>query len=80
MAKKSSRKTPASNGVDQSTAGRSSPATSRLSTSRVVEPAFEPDYSYIKQDLRRIGILVGVIFAALIILYFVLPYIFPIYA
>lgn len=80
MAKKTSRNTPTSNGTDRSTSGRTGPTSSRLSTSRVTETAFDPDYSYVKQDLRRIGILVGVIFAVLIILYFVLPYIFPIYA
>lgn len=33
---------------------------------------FTPDYTYVKQDLRRIGLLAGSLIAALIILSFVL--------
>ena len=33
---------------------------------------FNPDYTYVKQDLRRIGILAGSLIAALIILSLVL--------
>lgn len=39
-----------------------------------------PDYSYVKKDLRKIGILAGSMFAAMILLYFILPYILPLYA
>ena len=35
--------------------------------------AFNPDYTYVKRDLRRIGILAGSIFAVLIALSFLLP-------
>ena len=34
---------------------------------------FNPDYTYIKRDLRRIGILAGSIVAVLIALSFILP-------
>ena len=34
---------------------------------------FNPDYTYIKHDLRRIGILAGSIVAVLIALSFILP-------
>ena len=34
---------------------------------------FNPDYTYIRRDLRRIGILAGSIVAALIVLYFIVP-------
>ncbi len=39
-----------------------------------------PDYSYVKNDLRKIGILAGSMFAAMILLYFILPFILPLYA
>jgi hypothetical protein len=42
--------------------------------------AASPDFSYVRKDLRRIGILAGSMFAAMIILYFILPYILPLYA
>jgi hypothetical protein len=38
---------------------------------------FNPDYTYVKNDLKRIGILAGSFFALLIILAFVMPYIMP---
>ena len=34
---------------------------------------WNPDYTYVKRDLRRIGILAGSIFLVLIALSFVLP-------
>ena len=34
---------------------------------------FNPDYSYVKSDLRRIGVLAGIFTAALIILSFIIP-------
>lgn len=34
---------------------------------------FNPDYTYIKRDLRRIAVLAGSIFAVLIVLAFILP-------
>ena len=38
---------------------------------------FNPDYSYVVKDLKRIGVLASTFFALLIVLYFVLPYILP---
>lgn len=46
----------------------------RMGSTRLAEQAFDPDYSYVRHDLRRIGILAGIIFVVLIILYFLLPY------
>jgi hypothetical protein len=34
---------------------------------------FNPDYTYVKRDLKRIGILAGSIFAVLIVLSFFIP-------
>ena len=38
---------------------------------------FNPDYTYVKRDLARIGILAGSFFAILIVLSFILPLILP---
>jgi hypothetical protein len=48
--------------------------------SRFQETTATPDYSYVKNDLKRIGILAGILFGAMIVLYFILPYIVPLYA
>jgi hypothetical protein len=50
--------------------------TSRRPSSKSATPAvveFNPDYTYIKSDLKRIGVLAGSFFALLIILSFILP-------
>lgn len=39
---------------------------------RTFEREFNPDYTYVKKDLRRIGILAGSFFAVLIVLSFIL--------
>jgi hypothetical protein len=80
MAKKSSRQvskgeTTASNG-----AGVSSKPSQRSSLSSRTAESAAPDFSYVKDDLKRVGILAGSMFAAMIILYFILPYILPLYA
>lgn len=49
--------------------GASSSSSSKAET-RTVD--FNPDYSYVKKDLRRIGILAGSFFAILIALSFIL--------
>jgi hypothetical protein len=49
---------------------RSTTRRSALATPAVVE--FTPDYSQVKHDLKRIGILAGSIFAGLIVLSFFL--------
>ena len=38
---------------------------------------FNPDYSYVRSDLKRIGILAGTFFVLLIALAFVIPLILP---
>jgi hypothetical protein len=35
---------------------------------------FNPDYTNVKRDLKRIGTLAGIFFALMIVLAFVLPY------
>jgi hypothetical protein len=42
------------------------------SASRNADRSFNPDYSYVIKDLKRIGILAGVFFGILIILSFIL--------
>jgi hypothetical protein len=42
------------------------------SASRSADRSFNPDYSYVIKDLKRIGILAGVFFGILIILSFIL--------
>jgi hypothetical protein len=37
------------------------------------EVEFNPDYSYVKRDLKRIAVLAGSIFAVLIVLSFFIP-------
>jgi len=44
---------------------------STTSAQTVVE--FDPDYTYIKRDLKRIGVLAVSFFALLVVLSFVLP-------
>jgi hypothetical protein len=47
------------------------PAAGGLRPSSVVD--FNPDYTYAKQDLKRVGVLAASFIGALIVLYFVLP-------
>ena len=61
MAKKSRR-----------TSGRATPTFSGIQRG-VVTTEFNPDYSHIKADLKRIGLLAAVFFVILIALSFVLP-------
>jgi len=42
------------------------------SSARSADKDFNPDYSYVVKDLKRIGVLAGVFFSALIILAFFL--------
>jgi hypothetical protein len=56
------------------TSRRSSSTTVNVTSatsSRAAE--FNPDYSYVKSDLKRIGVLAGIFTAALIILSFIIP-------
>ena len=53
---------------------RSLPVNRKIAVTRKGSSAsdFNPDYSYVKKDLKRIGILAAVFFVILIILTFVL--------
>ena len=52
------------------------PAASASSPARPVSPSqvetFNPDYSYVKKDLRRIGTLAGIFLTVLVVLSFFL--------
>jgi hypothetical protein len=52
----------------------STPATPQTS-GRSMTTEFNPDYSQTVRDLKRIGLLAGSLFAILIVLSFVLPYV-----
>jgi hypothetical protein len=52
---------------------RSSSTTVSMAPSASSRAEFNPDYSYVKSDLRRIGLLAGIFTAALIILSFIIP-------
>jgi hypothetical protein len=80
MAKKQKRNIPQGSRV--STAPNSSsvvsnrPAGGRLPVSGLrpsTAADFNPDYTYAKQDLKRVGIMAASFIGALIVLYFVLP-------
>jgi hypothetical protein len=45
---------------------------SKVSTARGSDRDFNPDYSYVIKDLKRIGLLAGTFFAILIVLSFFL--------
>jgi hypothetical protein len=81
MAKKTSRQV-SKGSASPSSAVSSSPASTARTTlsSRYAETAVAPDYSYVRNDLKRVGILAGSMFGVMIILYFILPYILPLYA
>jgi hypothetical protein len=78
MAKKTSRQV--SKGSASTSSAVSSSTTRTTLSSRYAETVVAPDYSYVRNDLKRIGILAGSMFGAMIILYFILPYILPLYA
>ncbi len=46
------------------------PARAVISNTPAVRTEFTPDYSYVKKDLARIGILAGTLFVVLIVLSF----------
>ena len=48
---------------------------SRSTAASTVE--FNPDYTHITRDLKRIGTLAGIFIVTLIVLAFVMPYIMP---
>jgi hypothetical protein len=61
-----------SKGRTQSSLARSAQASGSFSGLQRKDEAieFNPDYTYVKRDLKRIGILAGSIFAVLIVLSF----------
>jgi hypothetical protein len=64
MSSKKKRKTRADNGQTRG----NSPATRARSRNRPDD--FNPDYSYVKKDLRTIGILAGIFITILVVLSF----------
>ena len=69
MSKKQKRKV--TNTVDNST-NYSGNVEKRISRSAMTDDQFNPDYTDIKQDLKRIGTLAVVFFVVLVVLSFVL--------
>jgi hypothetical protein len=67
MAKKQYRKVKTDQPVVNSTAAASHSPRTRFSSAE-----FNPDYTYVKQDLKRIGILAGSFIGVLVILSFFL--------
>lgn len=70
MSKKQKRRISASESVHEPVVKTASAHSSRYASGSSNE--FNPDYTYIKKDLKRIGILAGSFFAILIILSFFL--------
>lgn len=56
-----------------STSATASGAARSFSRRPTTAQEFNPDYTYVVKDLKRIGTLAGTFFALLIVLYFVLP-------
>jgi hypothetical protein len=52
---------------------RTSSTTVSMASSASTRAEFNPDYSIVKNDLRRIGLLAGIFTAALIVLAFIIP-------
>jgi hypothetical protein len=52
---------------------RTSSTTVSVTPAAGTRTEFNPDYSIVKSDLRRIGVLAGIFTAALIILSFIIP-------
>lgn len=75
MPKKTKRQVRSYNGAPSpiATPAQASTSTSRRSSfARASEPEFNPDYTYVIKDLKRIGILAGSFFTILIILAFII--------
>jgi hypothetical protein len=73
MAKKNKRQT---SSAGESNGGKSAESTARTagfaSSARSADKEFNPDYSYVVKDLKRIGTLAGFFFVLLIVLSFFL--------
>jgi hypothetical protein len=52
---------------------RTSSTTVSVSPSASARTEFNPDYSSVRSDLRRIGVLAGIFTAVLIVLAFIIP-------
>ena len=52
--------------------GKVENGTPRATVTRATTSEFNPDYSYVKKDLKRIGILAGSFFVILVVLSFFL--------
>ena len=68
MAKKIKRRAVSTTSAAQSESGTITPK----SSTRTFSSEFNPDYTYVKQDLKRIGILAGSFFVILVVLSFFL--------
>jgi hypothetical protein len=74
--KRQSRKTSASTKMTSKMTSRSPLYTSGNGT-RTYDEDFNPDYTPVIQDLRRIATIAGSFFVILVILAFVMPFIMP---
>jgi len=70
MAKKTRKRSVSSPAAVAQTASTTAATAQKATTSRSSE--FNPDYSYVKKDLKRIGILASSFFVILIVLSFFL--------
>ena len=71
MAKKTKRQANGNGGAQAAPVTAAAPVSKQsgfASSARSADKEFNPDYSYVVKDLKRIGILAGVFFSALIIL------------
>jgi hypothetical protein len=68
--KRQVRKTQARKEADSPAATTPTAASPRMQSTR--ETAFNPDYTYVIKDLRRIGLLAGTFISILVILTFIL--------
>lgn len=71
MSKKNKKQSRAGN-VSTTSPQPSGTTSSRATSASSGSEPFNPDYSYVKKDLRRIGILAGVFLSFLVILSFFL--------
>ena len=69
MAKKTNKR---STNATTVVAGTVDTAATKVSATRTSSSEFSPDYSYVKKDLKRIGILAGSFFVILVVLSFFL--------
>lgn len=68
MAKKTKRQTSRSDSSAAPLVDSTSRVSTPASSARPIEKEFNPDYSYVVKDLKRIGTLAGIFFSVLLIL------------